>query len=212
MFKKLGRWFRRPAKTAGHVYYARLKTPQGVFYKLGYTAKASLADRLAYAGMGDEKLIDREFFFTFRLDAWDVEQTLLEHFERQRAFGKYSNNPAMPLNGRGQSELFRSDVLGLDDELYARIEQPASNSNSDATLRYEEQKDSLFVLLIGILLAPFTFGVSLLFIFGGVAGFLGLGDSGKSPPRGVAKPAHPPAIEALVNSLHRGVQRPAGSA
>jgi hypothetical protein len=36
----------------------------------------------------DENLIDHQFFFTFRDDAWDIEQTLLEHFGKHRAFGR----------------------------------------------------------------------------------------------------------------------------
>ena len=86
MFKNLWRWFKRPKNPAGYVYYARLKTNCGLLYKLGYTKKPSLKERLAYGGQGDEKMIDQEFFFTYREDAWDVEQTLLEHFTRQRAF------------------------------------------------------------------------------------------------------------------------------
>ena len=72
---------------------------------------------MAFGGYGEEKLIDREFLFAYRKDAWDVEQTLLDYFDKHRAFKKFSNDPTMPLNGRGQTELFDHDILGLDEGL-----------------------------------------------------------------------------------------------
>ena len=53
---------------------------------------------MSYGNSGDEKLIDHQFFFTFRKDAWNVEQTLLEYFDRHRVFGKFSNDPKLPLS------------------------------------------------------------------------------------------------------------------
>lgn len=74
VFRKLTRVFRRPNDPSGYVYYAKLSAPQGVFYKLGYTKKSSLRERLAYAGLGDEQLIEREFVFAFHDDACSIER------------------------------------------------------------------------------------------------------------------------------------------
>lgn len=202
LYTRFKRWFRRPSNPAGNVYYARLTTPQGLFYKIGFTTKASLVDRMAYGGHGDEKLIDKEFFFTQLEDAWDVEQTLLDHLSKHRAFGKYSNNPSQPLGGRGQSELFASDILGLDAALYApqevtTLEACEYDSNQAA--------DGCLGIFIGIVLAPFTLGFSLFFIFGGLMEFIAA-----TKKRTVAekkeivrrpRPKHPEEIQVLIDSL-----------
>lgn len=197
MFKKIRKWFSRPRHSAGNVYYARLHTPQGTFYKLGYTSKPTLVDRMAYGSSGDEKMIDREFFFTFREDAWDVEQTLLEYFDRHRAFGKFSKDPMMPLSGRGQSELFAHDVLGLDDEIYKLSDEKTLK----AIQREDEQaRDGCLMTLVGLVLAPFTLGLSLLLIMGGVSGVLGVGAE-RQPSS--TRPIHPPKIQKLIADLTR---------
>jgi hypothetical protein len=152
MFKRLRRWFNRPQNPAGHVYYARLTFPQGVYYKVGYTSKPSLVERMAFSGYGDEKRIDREFFFSYRKDAWDVEQTLLEHFDKHRAFKKFSNDPTMPLNGRGQTELFAHDILGLDSELYNLTDHDKTLLKGDSALA----NDGCLMVLLGLVLIPFT--------------------------------------------------------
>lgn len=194
MFKRIRRWFSRPRDSAGNVYYARLKTPQGTYYKLGYTSKPTLVERMAFGRHGDEKLIDREFLFVFREDAWDVEQTLLEHFDRHRAFGKFSNDPLMPLDGRGQSELFAHDILGLDDDLDKLTDLDR------AALKGELAKanDGCLMVLFGLVLIPFTLGLSLLFIAGGISGVL---DFGKGRRLAIKRPRHPPNIQALLDAL-----------
>lgn len=197
MFKKIRRWFQRPKNPAGNVYYAKLKTPQGTFYKLGYTSKPTLVERMAYGDSGDEKLIDQQFFFTFREDAWDVEQNLLEHFDRHRAFGKFSNNPKMPLSGRGQSELFTCDVLGVDECLYR---QPDSDTLKAIQEGQEEARDGCLLILIGLVLAPFTLGISLLLVMGGASGIFGKKGQSVLPDR--TRPIHPPAIQALIDALN----------
>ena len=202
LYTRVKRWFRRPNNPSGNVYYVRLKTPQGLLYKIGFTTKASLIDRMAYGGHGDEKLIDKEFFFTKLDDAWDVEQTLLDHFSKHRAFGKYSNNPSQPLSGRGQSELFAFDILGLDAALYA----PQELTTLEAC-EYDSKQaaDGCLGILIGIVLAPFTLGFSLLCIFGGFMEFFTA-----TQKRTVAekreivcrpRPKHPEEIQALIDSL-----------
>ena len=204
LYTRFKRWFRRPNNPAGNVYYARLNTPQGLFYKIGFTTKASLADRMAYGGYGDEKLIDKVFFFTWLDDAWDFEQTLLDHFSKHRAFGKYSNNLSRPLSGRGQSELFLSDVLGLDFALYAPRE-----ATTLAGFKYNSKQaaDGCLEILIGIVLAPFTLGVSLFLMFFGLIEFFSA-----TQKRTVAekkeivrspRPKHSEEIQALIDSLSK---------
>lgn len=194
MFKTVSRWLRRPGDPSGHVYYARLKAPQGTFYKLGYTSKASLLDRMSFAQLGDEKLIERQILFTFRKDAWDIEQTLLDHFDKHRAFRKYSNDPQMPLAGRGQTELFIHDILGLDNDLYHLSDEEAESLKKEVA----ETGEGCLLTLLGLALVPFTLGLSLLFIAGGLSGVFGGGV--KVQPRN-KRPQHPPEIKALIDSL-----------
>lgn len=199
-FKKISRWLRRPSDPSGHVYYARLRTPQGLFYKLGYTTKASLHERMSYGGTGDDLMIDQVLLFSFQTDAWDVEQTLLDNFDKLKAFGKYSNDKAFPLAGRGQSELFRQDVLGLDDSLYPET-TPLVKPEISSVL--DEKGEGCLMTLLGLVLAPFTLGFSLFFIFGGLSSVFS--SSSNDPPRDkeitVKRPIHPPAIQALLDRL-----------
>lgn len=198
MFTRIRRWFRRPQNPAGHVYYARLTTPSGTFYKVGFTTKSTLAERMAYGGHGDEKLIDREFLFAYRNDAWDVEQTLLEHFAKHRAFGKYSNDPMKPLNGRGQSELFAHDILGLDDDLYTLADQEKAALNNDLA----QANSGCLMVLLGLVLVPFTLGLSLLFIAGGASDVL---TYGKDRHPVVKRPRHPLKIKELLDAMVHAV-------
>lgn len=198
MFTRISRWFRRPKNLSGYVYYARLKFPAGIFYKIGYTTKLTLTERLSSGGFGDDKSLDYQLFFTFREDAWDVEQKLLDHFTKQRAFGKYANDPIKPLCGRGQSELFIHDVLGLDNELYT-----SPSAQSRETLRAESKQagDGCLFVMLGLALAPFTLGISLFFIAGGVFEILGAPKGRPNLLPAAVRPKHPPSIQALVDSL-----------
>jgi len=206
MFKAIKRWFARPKNPAGNVYYARLKTPTGTYYKIGYTSKSSLFERFAYGGQGDEFMLDREFFFTFHPNAWDIEQTLLEHFDKHRAFGRYSNQPQFPLSGRGQSELFKLDVLGLDEELYRR---PVQFPEAPATSTHDVQTNGCMFVLLGLALAPFTLGLSLLFIVGGGLDFFSprhgaQAATARHPTVALRRPEHPPEIRKLLATLTKG--------
>ena len=161
---------------------------------MGYTSKSSLTERMSFAGQGDENLIDREFLFAFRKDAWDVEQTLLEYFDKHRAFGKFSNDPKKPLAGRGQSELFAHDILGLDSDLYRLSDEETKKLEKELT----QASDGCLAVLVGLVLAPFTLGFSLFFILGGVSDIFGSG-IGKQPIK--LQPKHPPKIKELIDSL-----------
>lgn len=198
MFKKIKRWFNRPNNPAGNVYYAKLRTLQGTFYKIGFTSKSTLIERLAFGGYGDEKLIEHEFFFSYRVDAWDVEQTLLEYFDNYRAFGKFSKDPMSPLCGRGQTELFTFDILGLDDRLYTQAEK---ESGEAAEVQKSQSGEGCLMILIGLILVPFTLGFSLFFIFGGLAGIFESTKSGALELSSPQRPVHPAMIEILINEL-----------
>lgn len=131
----------------------------------------------------------------FRKDAWDVEQRLLDHFDADRAFGRFGNDAAMPLAGRGQSELFTHDVLGLDDDCYKLHEGEALKA---IQAEQEQAKDGCLMVLVGLALAPFTLGFSLLLIAGGASGVFG---GGKVPAKAVGRPVHPTEIKDLVDAL-----------
>ncbi|HGY9638059.1 TPA: GIY-YIG nuclease family protein [Pseudomonas putida] len=98
----------------GNLYYVRLNTPLGKFYKIGFTKMKSVNDRLAFQGTGDEKYIDEVLYFKFHLGALDLEQCLHGHFHDKAAFRQYSADVDMPLPKNGQSELYYDDVLNLD--------------------------------------------------------------------------------------------------
>ena len=192
MFKKLFN-FLTPRANAGHVYYARLKTPQGLFYKIGFTRMPSVAARFGYSGQGDEKLIERVLLFAYHRNARKIEQTLLEHFDPQRAFGRYSNNPNKPLAGRGQSELFFEDVLGLDKALYQ-----ASHEHGQTLKKQRGSVMAGFLLiLIGLALAPFTYGLTLILVIGGLISVTRKRHTVK-PQR---RPKHPKHIQKIIDSL-----------
>lgn len=103
-----------PARTSGNLYYVRLKTEVGMFYKLGFTTMASVEDRLGYKGTGDEKQVDEVLLFLHFDDAFFVEQKLHSYFSSQNTFGAFSSKDFMPFFKNGQSELYAKDVLRLD--------------------------------------------------------------------------------------------------
>lgn len=155
---------------------------------------------MAYGGTGDELLIDKVFLFSFQADAWDIEQTLLEHFDKQKAFGKYSNDKALPLAGRGQSELFHRDVLGFDDALYQEGTVQTALKTSSVL---NEQGEGCLMTILGLVLVPFTLGISLFFIVGGLASVFSASGNGSSSDKKIAvtRPQHPRAIQALLDRL-----------
>lgn len=103
-----------PRITSGNLYYVRLKTDYGIFYKLGFTSLPSVESRFSYQATGDEQLIDRVLLFTYMEEAFSVETRLHNHFGSKSAFGKYSKNRMYPLTNNGQSELYYNDILELD--------------------------------------------------------------------------------------------------
>lgn len=106
----------RRSDPRGNLYYIRLDTEYGKFYKIGFTTARSVYDRMSYAGSLDWKYIDKVIVFVYLTDAFKVEQKLHTYLNHKKAFGKYSADPEFPLSGNGQSELYTEDVLGLDSE------------------------------------------------------------------------------------------------
>ncbi|NMG17636.1 GIY-YIG nuclease family protein [Aromatoleum bremense] len=192
----------RPLTDAGHVYYVRLNTSQGILYKLGFTTRGSVKERFSYAGFGDEKLIDKIFFFAYRQDAYLIEQKLHKHFKKCLAFGQYSNDPNLPLCNRGQGELYRSDILGLDDELYVE----------EVAIRHEAAKNDLegclmiLLILVGVVGVPLG-GWGIPVLLG--AGFWYFIASSKEAHQQIVsagvrrKPDHPVPIGELIDALSR---------
>lgn len=99
----------------GYLYYIRLKTQLGTFYKLGFTKSSSVESRFSYGGSGDYELIDKELLFVYLDDAYDVETRLHRHFSNKKSFGTFSSVPDMPLYKSGQGELYYKDVLKIDE-------------------------------------------------------------------------------------------------
>lgn len=105
-----------PAERSGYLYYVRLKTDVGRFYKLGFTKRVSVNERLGFGGSKNAELVDKELCFVHLDDAYDVEGRLHLYFRQKKAFGTFSADPDMPLEGSGQGELYREDILQLDDD------------------------------------------------------------------------------------------------
>lgn len=195
MFKKISRWFRRPRTSSGYVYYIKLKVEGVDYYKLGFTTKNSIQERFSYSGHGDEKLVDTVFFFTYCKNAWDIEQKLLDEFKNHKAFKKYSNDASKPLPGRGQTELFRQDVLGLDEARYSLLGERLTSASSE-----NDAGNGCLVLLLGLCLAPFTLGISLFFIVGGLVEMFGAKHTEITLP---SRPSLSPETSCLIHELRQ---------
>ncbi len=104
-----------PRTRDGYLYYIRLKTQLGTFYKLGFTKSSSVETRFSYDGSDDHKLIDKELLFVYLDNAYDVETKLHRHFSNEKSFGTFSSVPDLPLYKSGQGELYYEDVLKIDN-------------------------------------------------------------------------------------------------
>ena len=104
------------AGKSGRLYYVRLSTKLGKFYKIGFTTLSSVNDRLAFQGTGDEKFIEEVLYFKAHDNAFEIEDWLHTFFSDKAAFPKYSAHSDMPLPRNGQTELYFDDVLELDSK------------------------------------------------------------------------------------------------
>ncbi|MER2512392.1 MAG: GIY-YIG nuclease family protein [Nitrosomonas ureae] len=120
-----------PEEHEGYVYYIRLKTNKGRFYKIGFTRMSSVEQRFSYEGSEAYKMIDKVLLFKYSFHAYDIEQHLHGHLRHVQAYKKYGfsslfqNLSEHPLYKDGQSELYEEDILGLDPE-YTRPFQISS--------------------------------------------------------------------------------------
>lgn len=103
-----------PANRAGNLYYIKLNTKFGPFYKLGFTKSSSVSERFSYGDSTNHKLIEKVLLFVPLDDGYDTEAQLHRHFSIQKSFGMFSAIPDMPLYRDGQGELYYKDILELD--------------------------------------------------------------------------------------------------
>jgi len=101
---------------AGYVYYVRLKTRWGLFYKLGYTNQPTLEHRFNYGEKNDWDLVDRVLLWAWSDTALQDELRLHELLHDKRVFGRYGRFHNGPLYKNGQSELYAEDILDLDPD------------------------------------------------------------------------------------------------
>ncbi len=101
---------------SGNLYYIKLKTDLGTFYKIGFTTSKNIIDRFNHNGSNDYKLIQETLIFKYYDDAYLREQKLHKQYENKKAFYKYSNETYLPLVNNGQSELYYDDILSLDKD------------------------------------------------------------------------------------------------
>lgn len=173
----------RPEDPKGNLYYVRLKTPVGIFYKIGFTKLESVHKRFAYSGDGHEGLIDRVLVFMPLDDAFDVENRLHAHFSDKRAFGRFGDDPVMPLFKNGQSELYIEDLLGVDPDyskeqanqtrdkirLSRAYGTHLSESEAKKALRKMKNIDRLQNGFLNLLILPFA---PIFFLFGFAVEFI----------------------------------------
>lgn len=109
-----------PSNPEGYLYYVRLNTKHGTFYKIGFTKMSSVEARYSYGGSEAYKLIDEVFFYKYSLRAYELEQTLHQNMRHRAAYPRHTflnlfrDVSQHPLFGDGQTELYRDDVLGMD--------------------------------------------------------------------------------------------------
>lgn len=109
-----------PDHPEGYVYYIRLKTKKGILYKVGFTKMESVDARFSYGGSETHKMIDKVLMYKYCMHGYNMEQKIHYLLQNHKAFHKYSlknifrDLSKYPLFKDGQSELYKTDVLGLD--------------------------------------------------------------------------------------------------
>jgi hypothetical protein len=111
-----------PDTPEGHVYYIRLNTPKGIFFKIGFTKSNDVVKRFSYGGSQNYKFIDKVLLFKYSPFAYEIEQMCHRHLSPHKSYKGYglrylfANMSKHPFFKDGQSELYTHDVLGLDPE------------------------------------------------------------------------------------------------
>jgi hypothetical protein len=157
---------RIPDYWTGNLYYVRLKTAYGYFYKIGFTTLPSVESRLGYSNSGDENYIDKVILFKSLNDAYMVEQRLHNALKSKKAFRRFSADENFPLCGNGQTELYLEDVLQLDaDYKKAQSDETAANlKRKRLALQGKTEKDAvredvlvkLFASVLFVIFIPFV--------------------------------------------------------
>lgn len=151
--------------STGNLYYARIKTEYGYFYKLGFTGHSSVEERFSFKTNGNHELLDYIFFIENFSDAYQKEQLLHSYFSNKRAFGKYSSEESFPLYQDGQSELYYEDILEVDGD-YTQEQANETKKNifiKKCELKGKNHKVENFIdnflipSVIKLLLLPITF-------------------------------------------------------
>jgi hypothetical protein len=89
-------------------------------------------------------------------------------------------------------------VLGLDEELYVLLDTLAKERKES----YEKSKDGFLMIFIALCLPPFTLGISLFLLLGGVAEF----SSSASKLAPISRRSeHPIEIQKLIDSLNQQI-------
>ncbi len=160
-----------PTNKKGNLYYVRLKTEYGVFYKLGFTTLQSVEARLGYGGSRDHQYIDKVLLFLNLHDAFDVEQKLHSYLSKKKAFGEYSAKEEFLLSKNGQTELYIEDVLHLDSDFTEKQAKETTRKLKEKRLliagKNEEQanlEDKLMRIAFNMLLCIFVPIVAIIII------------------------------------------------
>jgi len=194
MLKSILRWWRRPEQSSGYVGYLKAIENNKVRYELRFFSddEGELPKLKKYSA--------KPLFITYQEDGWEVEQTLLDHFSRQAIRVDRGKRADRHMRRDRCGAIFDKDVLGLDDQLYVEAEK----AQKEARLKEEgNAKEGCLSLVVAIVLAPFTLGISLVFVlYGGSC----LWESAKSTEKReqyekTIRPVHPESIQALLKSL-----------
>lgn len=193
MIHRLKKFFLRPSDTSGYVYYAKFIKAGCFFYVIGLSREKSFKENII-KNEYDES-VDKVFLYKYREDGWDVVQDILHLLKKKTKSAQYCQDSSFQLYGEGQSTHFSYDVLGLDRERYMLSKEAE-----------ESQKESGFgclFVLIGLVLIPFTAGISiaLVLIF---IGIIAICDHSVRHGKEISEkvpPTLPPKLRSLVNSL-----------
>ena len=153
MLRKLSRFFRRPRCSADNVYYAKISKSGKPYYIVGFTQEKDVAQCLISSGMSDECSLVGGFFFKFREDAWDVEQDILDYSRKKKIYMYDEGGFFFDARGSRKPKVLISDVLGLDERLY----------ELSPLAKHDQQGSGVgcLLVLVGLLLIPFTAGISI---------------------------------------------------
>lgn len=148
-----------PANRAGNLYYVKLNTQYGQFYKLGFTKSSSVHERFSFAGSDNHELIEKELLFVHLDNAYDVEARLHSHFKNAKSFGMFSAKADMPLYRSGQGELYYKDILKLDRN-YSRFKHFTTWFKVTYIEGKQEYKSGLIVVAAMLLIFCFVLALA----------------------------------------------------